>query len=167
MKKLCLFAFCLTTITFAGAKPDFSGTYAAEQKESGKRTAPPDTLRVVQTEVAIEVTLLHGDKSLTNRFPLDGSEGDYITERGVRAKCKAQLNNETLVLEILTVSPPTPTPNGESKSTRFRTIEKWRLSKDMNTLTIKTEIKSPDVSPAIMAAAFHPMPEKYRRTDKQ
>ena len=124
-------------------------------------------MHVVQTEAAVEVTRLHGDKSVTNRFPLDGSEGDYITERGVPAKCKAELNNETLVLEILTVSPPTPTPSGESKATRFRTIEKWRLSKDMNTLTIKTEITSPDVPHAITAAAFHPMPEKYRRTDKQ
>lgn len=162
IRKLCMSAFCLATLAFAVAKPDFSGTYA-EQQESGKSTARLTTLRVVQTEAAIEVTRAYGDKSVTNRFPLDGSEGDYITEAGVHGKCKAQLKNGTLLLESMTASPPTP----NQPSIRFRTIEEWHMSRDMNTLTIKTEIKSPDMSPAITAAAFHPRPQTYRRTDKQ
>lgn len=86
-KKIFVFAICLATIAWAATKPDFSGNYAAQQKKSDK--AITVSLRVVQTESAVEVTRIYGDKSLTNRFPLDGSEGDYTTETGVRGKCRA------------------------------------------------------------------------------
>jgi len=41
------------------------------------------------------------------------------------------------------------------------------LSADTKTLTIKTEIKSPDMSADVMAAAFpnNPQTEKYQRLD--
>ena len=111
----------------------------------------------------VEVTRIYGDKSLTNRFPLDGSEGDYTTETGVRGKCRAQLKDNTLVLESLVASPP----NANTPSLRFDTIEEWRLSADTKTLTVKTQIKSPDMPPDVMAAAFpnNPRTEKYQRLD--
>jgi hypothetical protein len=137
LKKLFVLAICVATIAWAATKPDFSGSYAAQQKKND--TALTVSLRVVQTESAVEVTRIYGDKSLTNRFPLDGSDGDYTTETGVHGKCRAQLKDDTLVLESLVAS----RPNANTPSVRFDTIEKWRLSFDMKTLTIKTETKSP------------------------
>jgi hypothetical protein len=105
LKKLFVFAICLATIAWAATKkPDFSGNYAALQKKNAK--AITASLHVVQTESAVEVTRLYGDKSLTNRFPLDGSEGDYTTETGVRGKCRAKVKDDTLVLESLVASRP-------------------------------------------------------------
>jgi hypothetical protein len=163
LKKLFVFVICLAAAGSAATKPDFSGNYAAHQKKSDK--PPTASLRVVQTESAVEVTRIYGDKSLMNRFPLDGSEGDYTTETGVRGKCKAHLKNDTLVLESLVASPPP----ANAPSLRFDTIEEWRLSADARTLTIKTEIKSPDMSAEVMAAAFpnNPSTDKYQRLDAQ
>ena len=161
LKKLFVFAICFATIGWAATKPDFSGNYAALQKKSNK--AITTSMRVVQTESAVEVTRIYGDKSVTNRFLLDGSEGDYTTETGVRGKSKAQLKNDTLVLESLVAS----RPNANAAPLRFHTIEEWRLSADTKTLTIKTEIKCPDMPADVMAAAFpnNPRTEKYQRLD--
>lgn len=159
LKKLFVLAICLTTLAWAATRPDFSGDYAAQQKKSDKPITA--SLRVIQTESA--VTRIYGDKFVTNKFPLDGSEGDYTTETGVRGKCKAQLKNDALVLESLVAS----RPNTNTPSLRFDTIEEWRLSADTKTLTIKTQIKSPDMSPDVMAAVFpnNPRTEKYQRLD--
>jgi hypothetical protein len=45
--------------------------------------------------------------------------------------------------------------------------EERRLSADTKTLTIKTEIKSPDIPADVMAAAFpkNPQTDKYERLD--
>lgn len=155
---------CLAAAAFAATKPDFSGTYVGQQKKESKSTAASVVLHVVQTDSAVEVTRVDGDKTTTNRFPLDGSVGDYATETGVRGKCKAQIKKETLVLESLVASPA----GANRPSIRFHTIEQWRLSPDSNTLSIKTEIKSPDMPPDITAAAFpnNPWTEKYQRTGK-
>src|SRR3954451_14249120 len=101
-KRLFVLPICLAAVAWAATNPDFSGDYAAQQKKSDK--AITASLHVVQTESAVEVTRSFGDKSVTNRFPLDGSEGDYTTETGVRGKCRAHLKNDTLVLESLVAS---------------------------------------------------------------
>jgi hypothetical protein len=164
VKGVSLVAFCLAAAAFAATMPDFSGDYAAQAKKNSKSTVPSAALRVVQTETAIEVTRLAGEKPVTNRFPLDGSEADYTTETGVRGKCKAQLKNDTLVLESFVVS----RPDANGHSVRFHTIEQWRLSDDKKTLTVKTEIKLPDMPPEVSAAAFpnNPSTETYQRSDK-
>jgi hypothetical protein len=161
LTRLFVLAICLAAVAWAGTRPDFSGDYAAQQKKSDK--AITASLHVAQTESAVEVTRIFGDKSVTNRFPLDGSESDYTTETGVRGKCRAHLKNDTLVLESLVAS----RPNTNTPSLRFDTIEEWRLSADTKTLTIKTEIKCPDMSADVMAAAFpnNPRTEKYQRVD--
>jgi hypothetical protein len=161
IKKLFVFAMCFASAGWAATKPDFSGNYAVQQKKSEK--AVTASLRVVQTESAVEVTRIYGDKSVTNKFPLDDSEGDYTTETGVHGKCKAQLKSDILVLESLVAS----RPSANAPSIRFDTTEEWRLSADGKTLTIKTEIKSPDMSADIMTAAIsdNPRKEKYQRLD--
>ena len=163
LKKLFVFAICLVTITWAATKPGFSGNYAALQKKNAK--AITASLHVIQTESAVEVTRIYGNKSFTNRFPLDGSDGDYTTEIGVRGKCRAKVKDDTLVLESLVAS----RPNANAPSIRFDTIEEWRLSDDAKTLTVKTEIKSPDMPADVISAAFpnNPRTEKYQRLDPQ
>jgi hypothetical protein len=160
-KKLIIFASCLATIAWAATKADFSGTYAAQQKKSDKTMTA--SLRVVQTEAAVEVTRIYGDKSFTNTFPLDGSEGNYTTETGAPGKCSAHLKGDTLVLEALVASRPSP----NAPSVRFDTIEKWRLSADTNTLTVETEIKSPDMPPDIVTSALPNQTKKYQRVGAQ
>jgi hypothetical protein len=161
LKKLFILAICFVGTGWAAAKPDFSGDYSNQHKKGDK--AVTASLHVVQTESAVEVTRIYGDKSVTNRFPLDGSEGDYTTETGVHGKCKAQLKNDILVLESLVAS----RPSANAPSLRFDTIEEWRLSADTKTLTIKTQLKSPDMSADVMVAAFpdNPRTEKYERLD--
>jgi hypothetical protein len=161
LKKLFVFGIFLTTIAWAAARADFSGNYAAQQKKGDK--ALTASLRVIQTDSTVQVTRIYGDKSLTNSFPLDGSEGDYTTETGVRGKCSAQLNGETLVLKTL-AGPP---PKAGTPPLHFEIIEKWQLSPDTKTLTIKTEIKSPDMPNDVITAAFpdNPQTEKYQRLD--
>ena len=161
LKKLVVFGICLTTIAWAATTPDFSGDYAAQQKKGDEATTA--SLRVVQTESAVEVTRVYGDKSVTNRFPLGGSVGDYTTETGVRGKCRAHLKNGILVLESLVAS----RANANAPYLRFGTVEEWRLSADTKTLMIKTEIKCPDMPTDVMAAAFpnNPRTEKYHRLD--
>ena len=158
------FLICLTLSAFAASQPDFTGTYAARPKGHSKSPAAPVVLRVVQSGSVIEVTRMNENKSTTNRFPLEGSEGDYVTETGARGKCKGTIKKDTLVLESLVASPA----RAGGPSIRFHTIEQWQLSADRNTLTIKTEIKSPDMPPDIMAFAIpnNPSKEQYQRTDK-
>ena len=158
------FLICLTINAFAATQPDFSGSYAAKQRSHSKSRAEPLVLLVLQSGSAVEVTRINGNKSTTNHFPLDGSEGDYVTETGVRGRCKAYIKKDTLVLESLVAS----SARAGEPSIRFRTIEQWQLSADGNTLTIKTEIKSPDMPAEIMAAAFpnNPGKEQYERTHK-
>ncbi len=159
LKKLFVFVISLATIVLAATKADFSGNYAAQQKKGDK--AITTSLRVIQTDSTVQVTRVYGDRSVTNSFPLDGSEGDYTTETGVHGKCRARLKGDSLVLESLVASPP----KANTPSLRFDTIEEWRLSADTKTLTIETEIKCPDMSADVMAAAFpnNPQKEKYQR----
>lgn len=161
LRKLFAFVICCATICWAGTKSDFSGNYAARQNRSDKQIS--ESISVVQTESAVLVTRIYGDKSVTNRFPLDGSEGDYMTEAGVHGKCKAQLKNDTLVLESMVAS----RPNANAPPLHFDTVEEWQLSADTKTLTIKTEIKCPDMPPDVVAAAFpdNPRKETYERLD--
>ena len=161
LKKLSVLFVCLASLALAPARPDFSGSYAVKQKGAGETGAATVVLRVVQADSYIEVAREETNGTLTNRFPLDGTEGEYTTPTGARGKCKARFNKETLVLETTVVS-----TRAEGRAMRFGTREDWRLSKDQGTLTIKTEIKMPDMPPEMVAMAFpnNPRTETYRRT---
>ena len=80
---------------------------------------------------------------------------------GARGKCKARFNKETLVLETVVLS-----QREGRQPMRLETREGWRLSKDLGRLTIKTEIRLPDVPAESAAMAFpnNPRTETYRRT---
>jgi hypothetical protein len=52
---------------------------------------------------------------------------------------------------------------------RLESREDWRLSKDLRTLTIKTEVRFPDMPPEVVAVAFpnNPRTETYRRVPER
>jgi len=154
-----LLSIVLVAPLLAATHPDFAGTFVSE-----KRKGSPDSgssIRVVQTDSYIEITRIDGNTTTTNRFPLDGSEGTYITETGVSGKSKARFEQEVLVLEYAVAS----RPSTDRPSIRFHTREVWKLSKDKNTLAIKTEIDSPDMPTSIIVAAFpnNPRTDKFQR----
>ncbi len=66
---------------------------------------------------------------------------------GVSGKCKAQVKGKYLILESVVVAQPQP-----RTAVRMHTKERWRLSTDANTLTIKSDSDFPDFSPNISAA---------------
>src|ERR1700676_3026725 len=81
--------------TVAADKFDFSGSYTLKKTSSA---AKPDkgedwTLRVSQSESAIEVTRVLNGHQYVNKFPLDGSEGKYVSPGGPKGTCKAQLKS--------------------------------------------------------------------------
>jgi len=173
MKRLCghLVAICavsllfvdLTTISFAAEKTNYSGTYTVKQR---KEPTTPDspTIRVVQTDAAIEITRTQQGAKTTNRFPLDGSVGDYISPGGVPGKCKAQLKDKYLLLESIVTTHPQP----NAPPVRLHTKERWQLSSNSKILTIKTEVDFPDFPSGIAAVALpnNPWTDTYERTSE-
>lgn len=144
-------------------KANYSGKYSLQEKKTPAGSETEVTLNVVQTDDAIEITKVEQGRKLTNRYPLNGSEGDYRTPTGVSGKCKAQLKDKLLVLESIVVTPTQP--NGPSM--RMHTKERWQLSKDSKILTIKTEIDFPDAPPlaSSIVGEYGSGTEKYMRTE--
>lgn len=156
---------CLALITLAASKPDYSGTYTAQQKDAKATTPKPPVIRVTQTDANIEISRTEGEKTVTNRMPLDGSEVDYLSPNGVGGKGRVQFKGDDLLIDSRATS-----PRGEgSKPIRFHTKELWRLSSNKRILTIKSEVESPDVPPSVMAAALpnNPWTVTYERTEPQ
>lgn len=135
-----------TTRGLAADQPSFTGKYSSVDKKNS-----PDnevTLDVAQSADGIEVTETLQGKRTTNRFRLDGSEGDYVTPGGVRGRCHARLKKNQLVLEWLA----TVQPDGAARPVRQHTRERWQLSADSKTLTIQTDVDFPDFPSSVSAA---------------
>ncbi len=126
---------------------DYSGKYVVEQPKKGQSASAESTLQVVQNENAIEVTLSESGKTTTSHCAFGGSEGDYTSPGGVSGKCKAQLKGKNLIIESVVVTHPQATSN-----VRVHTKERWQLSKDSKTLTIKSDVDFPDFPSGVSAA---------------
>jgi hypothetical protein len=158
--------FLVTWYPYAGLavdKANYSGKYSLQEKKTPTSSETEVTLHVVQTDDAIEITKVEQGRKLTNRYPLNGPDGDYKTPTGVPGKCKAQLKDKYLVLESVVVTPTQP--NGPSM--RMHIKERWQLSKDSKILTIKTEIDFPDAPPMVssIVGEYGSGTEKYIRTE--
>jgi hypothetical protein len=134
-------------ITLAVDTTDYTGKYAVERPKKAASGSDESTLEVVHNENAVEITLLQSGKRTTSQCPFNGSEGDYTSPGGVLGKCKAQLKEKNLIIESVVVTHPQPTAN-----VRVHTKERWQLSKDGKTLTIKSEVDFPDFPSGISAA---------------
>ncbi len=124
----------------AAERVNYSGKYLAQGRKTASGGKTDSTLEVVQTEDSIEITRMEYGSKTTNQYPLNGSEGDYKSPSGVPGKCKAQLKDKYLVLESVVTT--RPQPNGPP--VRIHTKERWQLSSDSKTLTVKSDVDFPD-----------------------
>jgi hypothetical protein len=146
----------------AADKVNYSGRYSVERMKTTSGGESDSTLEVAQNEDSIEVTRVELGKRSTSHCPLNGSEGDYTSPGGVSGKCKAQLKPKYLVLESVVVGRPQP----KSPPVRMHTKERWQLSADGKTLTIKSDVDFPDFPADISAAVAGDTSgtRKYTRT---
>ena len=133
----------LVSTVVAGDKRDFSGSYALKEKTGSKAEKSKATsLRVTQTESGIEVTRIVDGRQNMNKFPLDRSEGTYVSVGGPAGTCKAQFKSKYLILDTFVAT--RPQPNGPV--VQMHTRERWELSSDSKTLKIRTEVDFPQFS---------------------
>jgi hypothetical protein len=148
-----------STIT-AGERPNFDGSYTMTGRKGEAKSAKYDhwTMSVAQTEVAIKVTRMMESGTSVNNFPLDGTEGSYTSPKGVVGKCKGQFKGKDLILESIVTSKPAP--NGPAVEVRTR--ERWELSSDSRTLTIRSDVDFP-LSPINGFQVIEPWTDIYSR----
>ncbi|HET9409769.1 MAG TPA: hypothetical protein VFO39_21210 [Candidatus Sulfotelmatobacter sp.] len=133
---------------FAAEKVNFSGKYRAEHSKSALAEEVDSSLEVAQSEDAVDIKKAAGGMNSTSHCPFNGSEGDYISLRGISGKCKAQLKGKNLVIESVVLTRPQPA----SAPVRMRTKERWQLSADAKVLVIKSDADFPDFPPEISSA---------------
>jgi hypothetical protein len=153
----------LANTGLAADKVNYSGKYSPQVRKTASGSETDLTFEVIQNEDSIEITKAGQSWRTTNRYPLDGSEGDYTSSGGVRGKCKAQVKGKYLVLESLVVSRPSPS----GPPVRIHTKERWQLSADSKTLTIKSDVDFPDAPGDVSAivGAYGSGTQKYTRTE--
>ncbi len=142
---ICIAALLLLGLRLGAAEgQNFSGSYtltgAKGDFDFSKDTVW--TISVVQTRAAIEVTRVRDGHTNVNRFPLDGTEGGYTSTTGTPGKCKGQLKGKSLILESVVTT--YPAPNRPAAETRTR--ERWQLSANSKTLTIRNDVDFPGLS---------------------
>ena len=146
----------------AADKVNYSGKYLLQVRKTASGGENDSTLDVVQNEKSVDITRSAEGRRMTNRYPLNGSEGDYTSPGGVSGKCKAQLKGKYLVLESVVFS----RPQSSSPPVRIHTRERWQLSADSNVLTIKSDVDFPDFPGDIstVVGAYGSSTQKYTRT---
>ena len=132
----------LAPLSLAADRADFSGSYTMTKSTGDFKLKKGEvwTLNVTQSDTLIEVTEVNDGKSTTNKYPLDGKEGPYVSPGGMKGACKGQFKKSALVLESVVDTRPQP----NSPSVRLDTKERWELSGDMRTLTIHVDINIPN-----------------------
>jgi hypothetical protein len=141
-------------------KPDFSGSYSLTGSKAALKLKKGalSTLRVVQNQSAVEITKVMDGHQNVNKFRLDGTEDLYKSPGGPKGTCKAKFKGKALILEtLITVRPE---PNGPV--VQIHTREKWNPSSDSKTLTIRSEVDSPN-SPLSGFQIIEPWSEIYIR----
>jgi hypothetical protein len=122
-------------------KPDFSGSYTLKHSKKASKAEREKvwTLQVKQTESAIQVTRVMDAHPNTNEFPLNGGEGRYVSPGGPAGTCKARWKGKTLVLDSLVIAHP----QANGPAVQLHTKERWELSSDLKTLTIRSDVDFP------------------------
>jgi hypothetical protein len=150
-------ALVYSCAVLAADQPNFSGTYNQQKPKPPK----PHTLRVSQSQIAIEVTSENAGKTAVTRVPLDGSAVECTTPSGAAGKCRAQIDGSQLTIESNVFT--RTEPNGPLARMHLR--QDWQLSADGKTLTIRNQIDSPQISPEVLSiiAPNNPWTETYER----
>ena len=141
----------------------YSGKYSLQNRKASLGSEA--TLEVVQGQDRVEVTRIDQGKRTTNRYALNGSEGNYASSGGVPGRCKAQLKGKQLILESTVISHPQPA----ATPVRIHTRERWQLSADSKILAIRADVDFPDFPADISAAVSGntSRTEKYMRVESQ
>jgi hypothetical protein len=162
----CVMSFALVAAwspntALASDKVNYSGKYSLQGRKTASGSQSDLTLNVVQNEDSIEVSRVEHGRRTTSRCPFNGSEGEYTSPGGVPGKCRAQLKGKYLVLHSVVVTRPQPT----GPPVRVHTRERWQLSADSRTLTIRTDVDFPSSPVGASAALDISGTDKYKRTD--
>ena len=123
----------------ADDKMDYSGKYSLEEQNHKSRKQADSTLEVVQNEDRVKIIKVEPRKTTISDCPLSSSDRAY---RNLADKCRAQLKGRNLIVEsvVNTFREPTHSP------LRVHTKERWELSADNKTLTIKSDTDFMDCS---------------------
>jgi len=152
----------LVSTAIAADKRDFSGSYILKEKTGASKLekSKASTLRVNQTESAPEVTRVIDGHQNVNKFPLDGSEGTYVSLGGPTGTCTARFKSKYLILDTFVTT--RPQPNGPI--VQMHTRERWELSSDSKTLKIRSEVDFPQFSGTLNGfQVVEPWSETYIR----
>ena len=148
--------------TLGADKLDFSGSYTLKKTTGAAKPAKGEVwvLRVSQSESAIEVTRVLNGHQYVNKFPLDGSEGAYVSPGGSTGTCRGQLTSKNLILNSFVTSHPQL--NGPA--VQMHTKERWELLSDLKTLRIRTDVDFPQFSGTLSGfQVVEPWSETYVR----
>jgi hypothetical protein len=150
--ELVVWCACLSFIVpaanaSAADAPDFSGKYVLHAQKNAEGDGADVKLNVAQSATGIEVSQSEKGKTTTNLYPLGGLEGDYVSPGGPSGKCKAYFKGKYLFLESVVITRPAST----GSPVHVHTTERWQLSSDAKTLTIRTDVDFPDAPPGISA----------------
>jgi hypothetical protein len=147
----------------AADKVSYSGKYSIQARKTASGSETDATLEVVQNADSIEITRVEQGKRTINRYPLNGSEGDYTSPGGVAGKCKGQLKDKYLMLESVVAARPQP----KAPPMRIHTKERWQLSSHSKILTVKSEVDFPDAPRDVAAVVgeYASGIQKYTRTE--
>ena len=142
-------------------KTNYSGRYTLQGQKSTSGIKTDSTIEVLQNQESLEIRRSEQGHRTTNRYPLNGSEGDYTSSGGVPGKCRAELKGKYLGLESVVMARPQPS----APPVRMHAKERWQLSADSRTLTIKSAVDFPDFPGDISAisGAYGSGTGKYAR----
>jgi len=130
----------LAATVSAADRSSFSGSYTLTGTEGPKfEKGTVQRLRVFQTDASIEVTQTIDGHTYTNAYPFDGKEGVYVNSAGAKGTCKGQSKRNYLILESVV----TTRPDVNGPLVQIHTKQKWELSHDGKTLTIRFSVDSP------------------------
>jgi hypothetical protein len=133
-------SLCLAATISAADRFSFSGSYTLTGTEGPRfEKGTVKKLRVVQTDASIEVTQTIDGHPYTNVYPFDGKEGIYVSPAGAKGTCKAQSKKNYLILESVV----TTRPDVNDPLVQIHTKQKWEVSRDLKTLTIRFAVDSP------------------------
>ncbi len=137
--RLVLVAGVIGSRLESAERPDFSGSYVLMvTKGSVQPKKGLDwTLNVAQHDSLIEITKMMDGEGDNYKARLDGSETPYLSPGGAKGICTARIKGKTLQLETLVTS----RPRAGAPPAQIRTKQKWNLSADGRTLTIRNEVE--------------------------
>jgi hypothetical protein len=122
---------------FGPDKPNFSGSYTLKEIIGpGKAKKLGWTLRVFQTDSAVEITRVQDGHQYVNKFQLDSSERACVIPGKPAGRCKAKLVPKRLVVDLSY----TRQPDDQHQAVAMHETGRWELSLDSKTLKIRTDV---------------------------